>query len=194
MRSGQLLFVILFIIAITLFSFLREKKKKPRVLFFGTPFQNKAGLISQMQKIAGYAYDFSWCNIQSTEGAAYFESIEKMILSRNPKAIFLHIDLIISILQDEAYKPVNLWPFENFCRQNALSLQEKRILFVILLKRSEVVNFEQVGKILGEFAIPFINLDEMIEAQSNPEKENEFSQLEIEKLSSEISRYLDSVS
>lgn len=194
MRSGQLLFVILFIIAITVFSFLREKKKKPRVLFFGKPFQNKTGLIAQMQKIAGYAYDFSWENIPKTEGFAYFEAVEKLIHSTNPKAIFLHIDLTVSILIDEAYQPLNFLPFENFCRHNALSLQEKRILLVIILQRSAVNDFEKIAKVLGEFSIPFINLDEIIEFQNNPEDEASFSQLEIARLASKVIQHLDSFS
>ncbi len=194
MRSGQLLFVILFIIAITVFSFLREKKKKPRVIFFGKSFKNKTGLIIQLQKIAGYAYDFSWENNQGTEGAAYFDSVEKAIKTTNPKAIFLQIDLTISILRDDEYQPLNLLPFENFCRRNALSLQEKRILLVIVLKRSAVGHFELIGKTLAEFSIPFINLDEIIEPQNNAEEETTLSQLEIEKLSSKVSQHLDSFS
>ncbi|MEO7210235.1 MAG: hypothetical protein ABIY35_04750 [Chitinophagaceae bacterium] len=194
MRSGQLLFVILFIIAITIFSFLREKKKKPRVIFFGKSQQNKDGFISQLQKIAGYAYDFSWENIQGTEDAAYFEAVEKSIHSTNPKAIFLQIDLTISILRADEYQPINILPFENFCRRNALSLQEKRILLVIILKRSEVGHFELIGKTLAEFSIPFINLDEIIEPQNNADEETTLSQLEIEKLSSKVSQFLDSFS
>ncbi len=194
MRSGQLLFVILFIIAITVFSFLREKKKKPRVLFFGEPFQNKAGLIFQMQKIAGYAYDFSWQNLSQTNGAAYFESVEKAIHTTNPKAIFLSVDLTISILRDGEYQSLNLLPFENFCRQNALSLQEKRILLVIIFQKSTISDFEKLLKTLGEFSIPFINLDEITELQNSGNNDISLSQVEIEKLASKVSQHLDSFS
>ena len=194
MRSGQLLFVILFIIAITVFSFLREKKKKPRVLFFGAPFQNKAGLITQMQKIAGYAYDFSWQSLTSSESAGYFESVEKSIHAVNPKAVFLYIDLSVSILINGEYKPVNLLPFENFCRRNALSLQEKRILLVIILQRSVIPQFEIIWKTINEFALPFINMDEIIEHQNIVENMHIFSQPEIEKLASKAIHFLDAES
>lgn len=194
MRSGQLLFVILFIIAITVFSFLREKKKKPRVLFFGAPFQNKAGLITQMQKIAGYAYDFSWQSLTSSESAGYFESVEKSIHAVNPKAVFLYIDLSVSILINGEYKPVNLLPFENFCRRNALSLQEKRILLVIILQKSATPQFEMIAKIFNEYALPFINLDEIFEQQNSSQSIHTLSQQEIEKLASKAIYLLDTVS
>ncbi len=194
MRSGQLLFVILFIIAITVFSFLRERKKKPHVLFIGDPFQNKASLITQMQKIAGYAFDFSWENIENVEGNVYFESVEKGIQKTNPKAIFIYFDFSISILLDGEYQPLNFLPFENFCRQNALSLQEKRILLVIIFQRSKVGHFEMIAKTLAEFALPFINLDEILEPQNTFESSNFLSPLEIEKLASKASQFLDRIS
>jgi len=194
MRSGQLLFVILFIIAITIFSFLREKKKKPHILFFGEPFQNKAGLIAQLQKIAGYAFDFSWQNLSATEGAIYFETVEKSIHTANPKAIFLYIDLSVSLLINGDYQPINLLPFENFCRKNALSLQEKRILLVVILQRSAIPQFEMIGKTINEFALPFINLDEMIEKQNLVENMPVLSHQEIEKLACKVIQFLDAVS
>ena len=191
MRSGQLLFVILFIIAITIFSFLREKKKKPHVLFFGEPFQNKAGLIGQLQNIAGYAFDFSWQNLSANEGAIYFESVERSIHSVNPKAIFLNIDFSVSLLINGDYQPINLLPFENFCRKNALSLQEKRILLVIILQRSATSPYEMIGKTINEFALPFINLGEIFEQQNSLQSIHTLSQQEIEKLASQVIHFLD---
>lgn len=192
MQNGQLLFVILFIIAITFFSFLREKKRKPRVLFFGEPFQNQLDLLVQMQMIAGYAYDFSWENIQES-GRKYFDTVEKIIYSKKPKVIFVAIDLKVSMMMNEEMVPVNLPAFEHFCRKHALSLQEKGLHLSIILHQSANNHFEKVEMILKEFVLPIINLDEFMEPGKD-ENADLLPKKEIEKLASRINAYLDSVS
>lgn len=192
MQNGQLLFVIFFIIAITLFSFFREKKKKPLVIFFGDPFQNKADFIAQMQMIAGYAFDFTWENIQGS-GTIFFDNVEKIIQSKKPKVIFLSLDFNTSILAGADYSTLNLQPFENFCSKHLLSLQEKGVHLAVILNRSAIPHFEKVEMILKEFPLPAIHLEEIAEPAKTDENKNLLSKKEIEKLASKINASLDTI-
>ncbi|MBS1730973.1 MAG: hypothetical protein JSS67_09400 [Bacteroidetes bacterium] len=193
MQTGQLIFVIFFILFITLFSFLRDQKKKPLVLFFGTPFPNMPDLLTQMHKIAGFAYDFSWKNSYSLKHDTDFQLFENTINKMKPKVIFLYNDSLIhkDILPDLQY--LDYQPWMDFCKKYALPLHEKRISLMIICNQEEET-FRKLEITLQEYALNLMNLSDIIENREMSFEEMGLSITEINKLASKISFFLDNQS
>lgn len=184
MHNGQLIFVILFILAITLFSFFREKKKKPKVLILNFPFDNKVPFLQQLKVIAGYQWDFVFeknDQLENTETHFPFHSIMQKI---KPKFVFYFIDFANP--EEPAFRD-----FRIYCAQFALSLLEKHSNLVVVTEVSRHAHHFVFFDIIHEFALPILNLDEVLDLGENISLHGVLAKDELNKLAGKVVYHLD---
>lgn len=158
MQNGQLIFVILFILAITIFSFVREKKKKPSVLMLHFPYSNQQQLLDQLKIIAGYKWEFVIEKSNIKDKLSDIKQYDGILKKIRPRVVFY-------FLSSTSSNENGVTIFELFCRKYALSLIERHCSLIVILDWDQAAEMVFYKKMLHEFALPFIPLREILDPE-----------------------------